>query len=108
MYLVEEFKDALHLQLPLRSLEQAISNVQASPVHHFVLLHRELQYTCVCVATVFPCTPWGCGAITPQVIDEFAVHRTTDIRESVAFLTLLTRQLQHHYTVSYASPLCIG
>lgn len=32
MYLVEEFKDALHLKLPLRSLEQAISNVQASPV----------------------------------------------------------------------------
>ena len=32
MYLVEEFKDALHLKLPLRSLEQAISNVQASLV----------------------------------------------------------------------------
>ena len=28
MYLVEEFKDALHLKLKPRTLEQAISNVQ--------------------------------------------------------------------------------
>ena len=28
MYLVEEFKDKMHLNLPLRSLEQAISNIQ--------------------------------------------------------------------------------
>lgn len=48
-----------------------------------------------------------CSAITPQVIDEFAVHRTTDIRESVAYLTLLTRQLQHHYTVGIYLLLCV-
>ena len=28
MYLVEEFGDKLHLRLPVRSLEQAISNTQ--------------------------------------------------------------------------------
>ena len=35
-----------------------------------------------------------------QVIDGFCVHRTTDVRESVSYLTLLTRQLQRHYSVS--------
>ena len=35
-----------------------------------------------------------------QVIDEFSVHRTTDIRDSVDYLTLFTRQLLHHYAVS--------
>lgn len=83
MYLVEEFKDALHLKLPLRSLEQAISNVQAS-----------IAYTNIYTDFLLFVAPPG------QVIDEFSVHRTADIRESVAYLTLLTRQLQHHYAVS--------
>ena len=42
MYLVEEFKDALHLKLPLRSLEQAISNVQASPVLRLAV-HQHIE-----------------------------------------------------------------
>ena len=38
------------------------------------------------------CSAW-------QIIDGFQVHRATDIRESVAYLTILTRQLQQHYSV---------
>ena len=34
------------------------------------------------------------------MIDGFRVQRTTDIRDSVVFLTLLTRQLSTHYAVS--------
>jgi ERCC4-type nuclease len=59
IYLVEEFGDKMHLKLPVRSLEQAISNT--------------------------------------LVIDGFTVQRTTDIRDSVVYLTLLTRQLSTHY-----------
>lgn len=32
MYLVEEFGDKIHLKLPVRSLEQAISNTQVGSV----------------------------------------------------------------------------
>ena len=39
MYLVEEFKDALHLKLKPRTLEQAISNVQV------VITLRTRKYT---------------------------------------------------------------
>ncbi len=62
VYLVEEYKDMTHLQLPLRSLNQSIANT--------------------------------------QVIDGFYIKRTKDIRESIAYLTIMTRQLQKHYAVS--------
>lgn len=35
-----------------------------------------------------------------QVIDGFHVKTTADIRESVAYLTIMTRVLQKHYAVS--------
>ena len=41
------------------------------------------------------------------MIDGFTVHRTTDIRESVAYLTLLTRQLCRHYAVSLVTSFLV-
>lgn len=36
-----------------------------------------------------------------QIIDGFFVKRTKDIRDSVAYLTIMTRTLQQHYSVSH-------
>ena len=36
-----------------------------------------------------------------QIIDGFFVKRTKDIRDSVAYLTIMTRALQQHYSVSH-------
>ena len=45
-----------------------------------------------------------------QVVNGFFVKRTKDIRESIAYLTVMTRQLQIYYSVriscTYNAPSC--
>ena len=43
-----------------------------------------------------------------QVISGFFVKRTKDIRESVAYLTVMTRYLQQHYSVSHQTCPHVG
>lgn len=40
-----------------------------------------------------------------QIIDGFFVKRTKDIRDSVAYLTIMTRALQQHYSVSHGGDM---
>lgn len=42
-----------------------------------------------------------CVCVVPQVVDGFFVKRTKDIRESVAYLTIMTRSLQLAYSVRF-------
>jgi hypothetical protein len=44
----------------------------------------------------------------PQVIDGFFVKRTADIKESAAYLALLTRGLERFYQVSKLTCLALG
>ena len=117
MYLVEEFRDKMHLNLPLRSLEQAISNTQVILYHSYYLstiyTHTHsisLPYIDMYAHTLPLSHIFGavlCAVCVVQVIDGFPVHRTTDIRDSVAYLTLLTRRLCTHYSVSSVMLICI-
>lgn len=97
VYLVEEHGSAHNLSLPESTLLQAVTNTQVSG------RRRHLQ-----ARGLWP----GPGATSrlgplPQVIDGFFVKRTADIKESAAYLALLTRGLERLYQVSGARCSCL-
>lgn len=84
VYLVEEHGgDMTHSKLPISSLHQAVTNTQ---VDH--LIPQLALLVMLCLIIVF------------QVLDGFYIKQTKDIRESIAYLTIMTRHLKQYYSVS--------
>ena len=44
----------------------------------------------------------NCNFFILQIVDGFFVKRTHDLKESVAYLTVMTRHLQKIYSVSFS------
>lgn len=127
VYLIEEYGDSAHLKMPLRSLMQAVANTQVLLYKSWSNIMYQLQHmppslidACNCCYQLHnTCTHdsfirfsaqywwWAPNGVLIQVvllylqvIDGFHVKTTADIRESVAYLTIMTRALQKHYAVS--------
>lgn len=93
IYLVEEHGSMHNLSLPESTLLQAVTNTQVSREGR-----ARLAGTLWSVARARNCLPLL--GPCPQVIDGFFVKRTADIKESAAYLALLTRGLERLYQVS--------
>lgn len=93
IYLVEEHGSMHNLSLPESTLLQAVTNTQVSREGR-----ARLAGTLWSVARARSCLPLL--GPCPQVIDGFFVKRTADIKESAAYLALLTRGLERLYQVS--------
>ena len=83
-----------NLSLPESTLLQAVTNTQVSREGGAGLAGREPVVRDSAQEPPPPLAP------LPQVIDGFFVKRTADIKESAAYLALLTRGLQRLYQVS--------
>lgn len=97
---MEEHGSVHNLSLPESTLLQAVTNTQVSWEGRARLAG----------------TPWSVAQARsylsllgplPQVIDGFFVKRTADIKESAAYLALLTRGLERLYQVSRCTCLTL-
>lgn len=96
VYLVEEHGSVHNLSLPESTLLQAVTNTQVSREGRA----RQAGAAVVHGSWSGPGTTFPLLGPLPQVIDGFFVKRTADIKESAAYLALLTRGLQRLYQVS--------
>lgn len=86
---------ASHQSLPEKTLQQAIVSTQVGLLHFKGAGHHSL-----CCAIVY-CAE---HVIARQVVDGFFVKRVQDVKESAAYLAIMSRQLTKLYQVISSLP----